>query len=93
MTIMPMPEAFVDCRGESAAVKRQPSVDAKWTALRSLWRRWLARRRLRQSIAHLDDRLLADVGLGPEDLGNVERFTRRRAANIQDYWSIEASTW
>jgi uncharacterized protein YjiS (DUF1127 family) len=50
---------------------------------------WSARRRLRQSIAHLDERLLADIGLDPEDLGFAERFARRRAANLQNFWSLE----
>jgi hypothetical protein len=39
----------------------------------------LARRRLARSIAHLDDRLLADIGLNSEDLGFSERFARRSA--------------
>jgi uncharacterized protein YjiS (DUF1127 family) len=93
-SVMTMPEAIVECRAsESGRAKLPPAVDQAWTGLRSAWRRWLARRRLRRSIAHLDDRLLADIGLDPEHRGYVERSTRRRAASIQNFWSIEASTW
>lgn len=47
-------------------------------------RRWIARRHLRQ-LRRLDDRLLADIGLAPEDLGgptgeNALDVTRRLAA-------------
>ena len=77
---MATPEAFVDCRGrESEALKLPPAIASRWTELRSGWMRWLARRRLEGSIAHLDDRRLADVGLGPQDLGFAERLMRRHA--------------
>jgi uncharacterized protein YjiS (DUF1127 family) len=42
--------------------------------------RWLARERLGRSIAHLDDRLLADAGFTPHDLGLGERLMRRYGA-------------
>jgi uncharacterized protein YjiS (DUF1127 family) len=42
--------------------------------------RLLACRRLGRSIAHLDDRLLADIGLSSQDLGSAERFARRGTA-------------
>jgi uncharacterized protein YjiS (DUF1127 family) len=52
-------------------------------AIRSNWasfRLWLvrasARRRLARSIGHLDDRLLADVGLAPHDRGLGDRLIR-----------------
>jgi hypothetical protein len=41
--------------------------------------RRLARHRLHRSIAHLDDRLLADIGLGSAHLGFGVRFARSRA--------------
>jgi len=87
-----MPEAFVDCRARRAeATELSLAIASRWTELRCAWIRWSARRRLRQSIAHLDERLLADIGLDPEDLGFAERFARRRAANLQDFWSLEVS--
>ncbi len=39
--------------------------------------RWWSAQRLRSNIAHLDDRMLADVGFSPRDLGFSERLTRR----------------
>jgi uncharacterized protein YjiS (DUF1127 family) len=87
-----MPEAFVDCRARrTAATKLSLAILSRWTELRCAWNRWSVRRRLRQSIAHLDERLLADIGLDPEDLGFAERFARRRAANLQAFWSLEVS--
>jgi uncharacterized protein YjiS (DUF1127 family) len=56
-------------------------IASRLSELRSAWKRWAARRRLAQSIAHLDDRLLADIGLSREDLGFAERFARTRAAD------------
>jgi uncharacterized protein YjiS (DUF1127 family) len=87
---MTMPEAFVDCRARrTEATKVSIAIASRWTEFRCAWMRWSARRRLRQSIAHLDERLLADIGLDPEDLGFAERFARRRAANLQNFWSLE----
>jgi uncharacterized protein YjiS (DUF1127 family) len=87
---LPMPEAFVDCRARRAeATKLSLAIASRWTELRCAWMRWSAHRRLCQSIAHLDERLLADIGLDPEDLGFAERFARRRAANLQNFWSLE----
>jgi uncharacterized protein YjiS (DUF1127 family) len=54
-------------------------IASRWADVRSAWTRSLARHRLQRSIAHLDDRLLADIGLGPQDLGFAERFARRDA--------------
>jgi uncharacterized protein YjiS (DUF1127 family) len=89
---MAMPEAFVDCRARQGEATSVPPVIARiWTELRRSWMRGSARRRLRRSIAHLDDRLLADIGLGAEDLGFTERLARRRAASLQNSWSLEAS--
>jgi uncharacterized protein YjiS (DUF1127 family) len=83
---MALPEAFVDCRASRAeATKLSLAIASRWTELQCAWMRWSARRRLRQSVAHLDERLLADIGLDPEDLGFAERFARRRAANLQNF--------
>jgi hypothetical protein len=57
-----------------------PVVRSGWTALRLLAARWSARQRLSGSIAHLDDRLLADAGFTPWHLGVGERLIRRYAA-------------
>jgi uncharacterized protein YjiS (DUF1127 family) len=57
-----------------------PAIAAGWAQLRSLLTRWSARRRLRRSVAHLNDRLLADVGLSPRDLGFCEILIRRYVA-------------
>jgi len=87
---MAMPEAFVDCRARRAeATKVSIAIASRWKELRCAWMRWSALRRLGQSIAHLDERLLADIGLNPEDLGFAESFARRRAANLQNFWSLE----
>lgn len=56
----------------------------------SAWKRRADRRRLARSIAHLDDRLLADIGLGPQDLGSNERVARSRAGRIGIWASNKA---
>jgi hypothetical protein len=62
-----------------------PSVRAGWAVLKSVPARWLSRQRLSASIAHLDDRLLADAGLNRRDLGLGERLIRRFVAG-GDIW-------
>src|SRR5262245_35629532 len=57
------------------------AIASRMAELGSAWERHASRRRLAQSIAHLDDRLLADIGLGPEDLGFAERHARSRATH------------
>jgi uncharacterized protein YjiS (DUF1127 family) len=81
-----MSVAIVDGRavGRKGAIA-MPAIASRWTELRSLLMRWLARQRLSRSIAHLDDRLLADVGLTPQDLGLGERLIRRYVAG-GDIW-------
>ncbi len=74
-----MPEAILGA-AESAGAPATAAIASRWAGLRSRWARWLARKRVSRSIAHLDDRLLADVGLSPDDLGSGERFIRRFAA-------------
>jgi uncharacterized protein YjiS (DUF1127 family) len=81
-----MSEAILDSRRiDHAPATVVPSVRAGWTALKAVPARWLSRQRLGGNIAHLDDRLLADVGLGPGDLGLGERLIRRFAAG-GDIW-------
>ena len=84
-----MSEAILDGRTagrEPATVP--PSVRAGWARLTSLPGGWLARRRLSGSIAHLDSRLLADVGFDPSDLGLGERLIRRFVAG-GDIWPLD----
>jgi uncharacterized protein YjiS (DUF1127 family) len=86
---MAMPDAIAGCHTTKNGAGKLPSaIASQWTKFRSSWMDRLARRRLRRSIAHLDERLLADIGLDPEDLGFAERFARRRAASHHDYWSL-----
>ena len=75
---MAIAEAFVDCGArEREAAKLPRAIATRWTELQCAWMRWLARQRLHRSIAHLDDRLLADIGLRREHLGFTERIARR----------------
>ena len=67
---------------QRSAGKLPAAIASRLAALRLALERWAAHRRLAQSIAHLDDRLLADIGLGSEDLGFAERVARRRAAGF-----------
>ena len=62
-----------------ATAKLSAAFASRLEELQSAWMRRTGRRRLAQSIAHLDDRLLADIGLGPQDLGFAERVARSRA--------------
>jgi uncharacterized protein YjiS (DUF1127 family) len=52
------------------------AIARRLTRLQSAWARRAGRNRLARSIAHLDDRLLADIGLSAEHLGFVERVAR-----------------
>jgi len=56
------------------------AIRSNWATLRSTLARAAARRRLARSIAHLDDRLLADAGLGPQDRGLGDQLIRHFAA-------------
>jgi uncharacterized protein YjiS (DUF1127 family) len=58
------------------------AIASRMARLRFAWERQVSSRRLARSIAHLDDRLLADIGLSAKDLGFAERVARGRAANI-----------
>jgi uncharacterized protein YjiS (DUF1127 family) len=55
------------------------AIASPFARLRVAWKRRAGRRGLARSIAHLDDRLLTDIGLGPNDLGLAERIARSRA--------------
>ena len=74
---MALPGALLEYHARQRATARLPAVIASRLAqLRFAWKRRAGRRRLARSIAHLDDRLLADIGIGPEDLGFAERVAR-----------------
>ena len=78
-----LPGNFLDYRTSEPAPTTLPAAIASRLAkLRSAWRRRASSHRLVHSIAHLDDRLLADIGLGPEDLGVAERLARRRTGGM-----------
>ena len=71
---MAMPGIAVDHRArQHARVSLPDAIASRLLQFQSAWTRLLARRRLRRSIAHLDDRLLADIGLSSQDLGLAER--------------------
>jgi uncharacterized protein YjiS (DUF1127 family) len=83
---MTMPEAFAGSearRGEWT--KLTDAIALQWSKHHCAWMRRSARRRLRRSVAHLDDRLLADIGLSAEDLSVTERLARRQAASLQKF--------
>jgi uncharacterized protein YjiS (DUF1127 family) len=77
-----MPGNLIEYRTtERAAGTLRAAIASRMAKLRSAWARQASRRRLARSIANLDDRLLADIGLGPEDLGFAERHARSRATH------------
>jgi uncharacterized protein YjiS (DUF1127 family) len=85
-----MEAAMSDAVLNNRAVEREattiaPLVRLGWASLNSLPVRWRSRQRRSGSIAHLDDRLLADIGLGRSDLGLGERLIRRFVAG-GDIW-------
>ena len=80
-------------QGVLADRQRQPAIAtlsaviaSRLSSVRSAWVRRAGRRRLARSIAHLDDRLLADIGLSAEHLGFSERVARSRAVRDGRYW-------
>jgi uncharacterized protein YjiS (DUF1127 family) len=78
---MAMPGIPVGRRARPHATVSLPdAIASRLLQLQSTWMRPLACRRLGRSIAHLDDRLLADIGLSSQDLGFAERFARRGTA-------------
>ena len=80
-----MSDAVLDSSAVAREATMAPSVRSGWTSLKSLPAGWLSRQRLGGSIAHLDDRLLADAGFSPRDLGLGEFLIRRFAAG-GDIW-------
>jgi uncharacterized protein YjiS (DUF1127 family) len=83
---MTMPEAFVGSEARRGEWSRMTdAIASQWTKLHCAWMRRSARRRLGQSVAHLDDRLLADIGLTVEDLSITERLARRQAAGLTKF--------
>ena len=58
---------------------------AVWIALRERVAGWWARQSFKAGIAHLDDRLLADVGLEPRHRGLADRLVRHLAPG-GDLW-------
>jgi hypothetical protein len=84
-----MSDAVLDRRAMGCdATTTAPAVRPGWMALKSVPMGWLSRRRLSGGIAHLDDRLLADVGLDPSYLGLGQRLIRRFAPG-GDIWPLD----
>jgi hypothetical protein len=84
-------EALVDCRaGSRERVLPTTAIPSAWTAPRSFAIRLADRHRLARGVAHLNDRLLADVGLRPEDLGLGESLIRGSASDAA-FWAFERS--
>jgi hypothetical protein len=78
-----LPGALLKYHARQRATWGLPAAIASRLAeLHLAWKRRAGRRRLARSIAHLDDRLLADIGLGPQDLGFAERIARSRATGL-----------
>lgn len=84
-------EALVDCRaGSRERVLPTTAIPSAWIALRSFAIRLTDRYRLARGVAHLNDRLLADVGLGSQDLGLGESLIRGSASDAA-FWTYERS--
>ena len=81
-----MQGALADCERQPATATLPAAIASRLSGLQSAWMRRVGRRRLARSIAHLDDRLLADIGLSAEHLGFFERVARSRAARDGRYW-------
>ena len=77
---------LADCERQPATATLLAAIASRLSGLRSAWMRRVGRRRLARSIAHLDDRLLADIGLSAAHLGIFERAARSRAARDSRYW-------
>jgi uncharacterized protein YjiS (DUF1127 family) len=65
--------------------KPADAIGPWWEKIRRAWALWSARLRLRRSVAHLDDRLLADIGLSAEVLSISERLARRQADSLRKF--------
>ncbi len=76
---MTMPGTLLDYRAkERVTAKLSAAIAPQFIELQSAWMSRVRRHRLARSIAHLDDRLLADIGLSAQDLGFAERVARSR---------------
>ena len=82
---MALPGTLADRAREPATAKLSEGFASRFAELQSAWSRRVGRRRLARSIAHLDDRLLADIGLSAENLGYAERVVRSRATRDGRY--------
>ena len=82
---MALPGTLADRAREPATAKLSEGFALRFAELQSAWSRRVGRRRLARSIAHLDDRLLADIGLSAENLGYAERVVRSRATRDGRY--------
>jgi uncharacterized protein YjiS (DUF1127 family) len=75
-----MPGSLLDYLAkEHATAKLSAAIASRFIEIQSAWKRRAGRHRLARCIAHLDDRLLADIGLSAQDLGFAERVARGRA--------------
>jgi uncharacterized protein YjiS (DUF1127 family) len=72
---------------EQATAKLSAAMASRFIGLQAAWMRRVRRHRLARSIAHLDDRLLADIGLSAQDLGFVERVARSRLPATAGIWT------
>ena len=82
---MALPGTLADRARKPATAKLSEGFGSRFAELQSAWSRRVGRRRLARSIAHLDDRLLADIGLSAENLGYAERVVRSRATRDGRY--------
>jgi hypothetical protein len=55
--------------------------------------RWSARRRFQRSIAHLNDRQLADIGCTADDLGFLDLLARRYVAGGELWTGRKVQPW
>lgn len=84
--------AGIDARRimDSALPAGEPRTESRIESMVATWRRALAERRVRATLSEMDERLLVDIGVAPDEVARVrakERFTprawfsrRRRAA-------------
>jgi hypothetical protein len=85
MSTQTIPATAYGFAGRLSAVEHAAAatLHSRWMTLRERLARLSARWRLARSIAHFDDRLLADVGLAPEHRGVGDHLLRHFAAASQ----------